>query len=139
MQKLAGFWVRLAARIIDYLLVVGVVYAILSLFRLDTQSSAVQASELITMIIYYVAVPVLWFGYTMGKRLFGIRIIRDDGEKLNFKDMFIREFFAALIYGASLGLVAIISSFMVIMRKDKKAIHDIIVKTSVTYGKPEDE
>lgn len=136
MQKLAGFWVRLAARIIDYLFVVGVVYAILSLFRLDVQSSAVQAGELIARLIYYVAVPVLWSGYTMGKRLFVIRIIRDDGEKLTFKDTFIREFFAALIYGASLGLVAIISIFMVIIREDKKAIHDIIAKTSVTYGKP---
>lgn len=44
-------------------------------------------------------VPILWHGYTVGKRIMGIRIVRVDGEKIGIGTMLLRYVIAALFYG----------------------------------------
>jgi uncharacterized RDD family membrane protein YckC len=43
---------------------------------------------------------------------------------------------AAIVYGITLGIAVIVSAFMIGLRKDKRAIHDFIAGTYVTYEKP---
>lgn len=81
-------------------------------------------------------VPILWFGYTVGKRIMGIRIVRVDGKKLGIGTMLLRYLVAALVYAITFGIGFIVSAFMVGMRKDHRAIHDFIAGTYVTSNKP---
>lgn len=135
MERRGGFWIRLGARIVDGLLMGAVVYLLIILFTLDTQSAAVQAGESLLMNLYFVLVPVLWAGHTVGKWLLGIRIVRDDGSEVNLLTMVIREFLVGLLYGVTLGIGVIVSAFMIALREDKKSIHDLIAKTKVVYGR----
>lgn len=47
--------------------------------------------------------------------------------------MLLRMIVAAIIYGVTLGIAAIVSAFMVGIREDKRSIHDLIAGTYVTY------
>lgn len=86
--------------------------------------------------MYYLLLPIFWYGYTVGKKALGIRIARVDGEKLGFGTMFMREVVANLVYVLTFGIGIIISAFMVGIRNDKRSIHDLIAGTYVTYDDP---
>lgn len=86
--------------------------------------------------LYMVIVPILWYGYTVGKRIMGIRIVRMDGKKLGIGTMLLRYLVAALVYAITLGIGFIVSAFMVGIRKDHRSIHDFIAGTYVTSNKP---
>ncbi|MEG8980301.1 RDD family protein [Priestia megaterium] len=50
--------------------------------------------------------------------------------------MVLRVFIPGLMYGLTIGIVTIISFFMVVFRKDKRSLHDMMAGTYVTYSKP---
>ncbi|GAA0592746.1 RDD family protein [Virgibacillus siamensis] len=133
----AGFWIRLGANILDGLLLgvpIGILAVVLGL--------SVGNKDIITTVItalYYLLLPVLWYGYTVGKRACSIRIERIDGEKIGFRTMVLRHIVGFIIvYGLTFGIATIVSAFMVGLREDKRAIHDFIAGTCVVYAKPED-
>jgi uncharacterized RDD family membrane protein YckC len=90
----------------------------------------------IVSILYYLILPVVWVGYTVGKRIVGVQIVKVNGEKVGFGTMLMRVLVASLIYIVTLGVAGIVSAFMIGLRKDKRAIHDFIAGTYVTYKKP---
>ncbi|GAA0595141.1 RDD family protein [Virgibacillus siamensis] len=133
----AGFWIRLGANILDGLLL-GVPIAILAvIFGLSVGDR--DTINTVISVPYYLLLPVLWYGYTVGKRFCNIRIARKDGEKIGFGTMALRYIVGFIIvYGLTLGIAMIVSAFMVGLREDKRAIHDFIAGTYVTYAKPGD-
>ncbi|MBT2692545.1 RDD family protein [Bacillus sp. ISL-55] len=133
MNRPAGFWVRLGAAILDGL-IIGVPLAIIS--YLITGNAEDNAFTSLVNLLYSVLVPVVWSGYTVGKKIVGVRIAKVNGEKLGFGTMLLRTLVGGLVYVLTLGLAAIVSAFMVGMRHDKRAIHDFIAGTYVTYEKP---
>lgn len=135
MENTAGFWIRLGARIIDLIIIGIIIFLFISIFSLNTQSRVVQSFEGLFSLMYYVLLPVIWTGYTIGKRALGIRIIKDDGSEVGLIQMIIRDFLTPLLYGVTLGLLAIVSAIMIGVREDKKSIHDIFAKTKVVYRK----
>ena len=135
MENRVGFWIRLGARIIDLIIIGIIIFLFIAIFSLDTQSRAVQSFEGLFSLLYYVLLPVIWTGYTVGKRALGIRIINEDGTDVSLIQMIIRDFLTPILYGITLGILAVVSAVMVGMRKDKKAIHDIFAKTTVVYRK----
>jgi uncharacterized RDD family membrane protein YckC len=134
----AGFWVRLGAAILDMIflfLVSGFITAIV-------YQEFLMENEPITTILemlYSLLLPVFWYGYTVGKRAVGIRIAREDGEKVGVGTMLMRNLVAGLVYVLTLGIGIIVSAFMVGLREDKRAIHDFIAGTYVTYDEPDFE
>lgn len=142
--KPAGFWIRLAANIIDGLLL-SIPYLILTLLfgvKLDlnnpsaipTLDPASSISNIIS-ILYMLILPPLWNGATVGKRLVGIRIARVDGSKVTVGTMALRSIVGPLVEIIPLGLGSLVSLFMIVFRKDKRSIHDFIAGTYVTYNK----
>lgn len=138
MSNPAGFWVRLGAAILDMiflLLVSGIITTIIyQEFIMDNEPITT-----ILEILYSLLLPVFWYGYTVGKKVLGIRIAREDGEKLGIGTMLMRNLVAGLVYVLTLGIGIIVSAFMVGLREDKRAIHDFIAGTYVTYDEPEFE
>ncbi|MNL66736.1 RDD family protein [compost metagenome] len=76
--------------------------------------------------------PIFWSGYTIGKRICGIRIVRfGDGEPPGLGTMLLRNVVAGLVYVATFGIAVIVSAIMVGVREDKRALHDFIADTEV--------
>ena len=86
----------------------------------------------IALCIYYVVLPAYFNGQTIGKRLFGIKIVKKDGSDVDFVTLFVREMVGQIFLGyTTLGLTLIISSLLMGKRDDIRGIHDILADTKV--------
>ncbi|TQR20495.1 RDD family protein [Psychrobacillus vulpis] len=129
-----GFWARLGAGLLDGI-IIGIPLSIICNIILGESSNSWLTT--ITDSIYSLVVPLLWTGYTVGKRIVGIRIVKIDGSNVNFWTMFKREIIGWILYSLTFGIGVIVSAFMVGLREDKRAIHDFIAGTYVTSDPPE--
>lgn len=136
MTNPAGFWVRLLAALLDVVLISIPISIIASFLSGDLDSENVS-SALYTL--YSILIPIYWLGYTVGKRIMKVRIVKVDGSKLDIWTMLMRIIVAGLIYVVTLGAALIVSAFMVGLRQDKRSIHDLVAGTYVTYNAPGDE
>ncbi|WP_240375129.1 RDD family protein [Bacillus piscicola] len=129
----AGFWRRLAANLLDGI-VIGIPLAVIS-YIITGNAEGDWFTNLLSL-AYAIIVPVVWFGYTVGKRIMGVRIVKVNGNKLGVGAMLLRTFVAGLIYAITIGIAALISAFMVGLRDDKRSIHDMLAGTYVTKNTP---
>ncbi|WP_240633110.1 RDD family protein [Paenibacillus montanisoli] len=127
----AGFWIRFGALLLDAL-IVGVPLVIISLIL--TGGSGDEIYTNIISFLYTLLLPIFWNGYTIGKRICGIRIVKvSDGLPPSLGTMLLRNVVAGLIYGFTLGIAAIVSATMVGAREDKRSLHDFIAGTEVVH------
>lgn len=133
----AGFWIRFGASFIDGI-ILGIVVGFLSLIVYGEFFMNPSPFDLINL-LYSLILPVVWYGYTLGKRAMGIRIARMDGEKVGIGTMLLRDIVGGIVYAVTLGIGLIVSAFMVGLREDGRSIHDFIAGTYVTYDPPEEE
>ncbi|MFJ7755180.1 RDD family protein [Peribacillus muralis] len=133
MNDSVGFWKRFFAGFLDVLIISLPLSLIFSWITGDWENE--DFSKILNL-LYMLIVPIVWYGYTVGKRIMGIRIVRVDGRKLGIGTMLLRTFVAGIVYVLTLGIGYIVSAFMVGMRKDHRAIHDFIAGTYVTAEKP---
>ncbi|WP_410984589.1 RDD family protein [Bacillus cereus] len=124
----AGFWKRFLACIVDGLLIIPMYIMFLSL---DVSKSHTEMIVNILNLLYFLIVPAIWLGFTIGKRVIEIQIIRIDGEKITLWTTCKRYLIAMIVYTLTLGIGFIVSAFMVGLREDKRAIHDLIAGTQV--------
>ncbi|CAM4408050.1 RDD family protein [Paenibacillus alkaliterrae] len=131
MNQEAGFWIRLGANVLDAI-ILAVPLTILSFII-----SGGDGKEYFTNILsflYSLLVPVLWKGYTIGKRICRIRIRRvADHSPPGIGTMLLRVVVSGIVYGLTLGIGVIVSAFMIALREDKRAIHDFIAGTEVVH------
>lgn len=129
----AGFWIRLVAAFLDNLLVYLPLTVVVGLLFGNPYEDNVSSLILSALsLLYALLLPVIWNGYTVGKRILGIRIAKVSGEKLGLGAMFMRTVVGGLVYGITFGLAALISALMVGLRRDKRALHDFLAGTYVT-------
>ncbi|MGE6376742.1 RDD family protein [Peribacillus muralis] len=133
MNDSVGFWKRFFAGFLDVLIISLPLSLIFSWITGDWEN---EDFSTILNLLYMLIVPIVWYGYTVGKRIMGIRIVRVDGRKLGIGTMLLRTFVAGIVYVLTLGIGYIVSAFMVGLRKDHRAIHDFIAGTYVTSEKP---
>ncbi len=133
MSDSVGFWKRLFAGVLDGIIVSAPLAII---FGVITGNWDNENFSTLFNFLYMLIVPILWYGYTVGKRIMGIRIVRMDGKKLGIGTMLLRYLVAALVYAITLGIGFIVSAFMVGIRKDHRSIHDFIAGTYVTSNEP---
>ncbi|MCM3170392.1 MULTISPECIES: RDD family protein [Peribacillus] len=129
-HQAAGFWIRLGSIIIDGLLLIPL-YLICMLLGVSDIATEIFVNSI--DFLYYLIIPVIWSGFTVGKRVVRIKIVRTDGKKVVIVTTLKRYILASLVYVVTLGIAFIISAFMVGLRKDKRSIHDLIAGTQVIY------
>lgn len=134
----AKLWQRFFARIIDGLIVGVPIVFILSFtsgyeFVIDPGANFIFNIFMILIVTaYMIVLPVIWYGWTIGKRLMGIRITQSDGSDVAWQTMLKRELFILVVYSVTFGLFLLLSGVMMITRKDKRALHDLMAKTKVS-------
>ncbi|MGG2094892.1 RDD family protein [Bacillus sp. S13(2024)] len=127
-QQLAGFWRRLGANFLDGLVLVPFLVIFMAL-----GVSEKKADDIVGMLetLYYLIVPIVWGGFTVGKKAVDIRIVRIDGKNITIWTTLKRYLLGGIVYGITFGIGVIVSAFMVALRKDKRSIHDFIAGTEV--------
>ncbi|WP_225229881.1 RDD family protein [Sporosarcina quadrami] len=130
-----GFGERVIANFLDFFIIVLpftlVLYFIRGEYSYDWTSGITwQVIDL----LYLTAVPLMWRGYSIGKYMLKIKVKRIDEQNLTLKNMLLREVVGkVLLVYITFGISNIVSVFMVIFREDKRAIHDLIGGTYVSY------
>lgn len=127
------------------------------IYNLDKAKLPSIIINILYIIIYFVLVPYFWKGQTLGKKLLNTKIINKTKEKLTITSLIIRNtiinglgylilniislyllpsnyyFVMISILGIIQFLLVIISSFMILYRRDKRGLQDILSNTKVVY------
>ncbi len=125
----AGFWIRAGAYVIDGLLITLAQAAVMLL--LPAAGLPELLARLLSAIIaigYFVAMPPMCQGQTVGKMAAGIAIIRIDGSPLTYLRCLGR-WAGYLLSGLLLSLGFVMAAFT----KQKRALHDYVAGTRVVY------
>ena len=122
----AGFWIRLVAVLVDGLILSLAVGLLLSLFFGQSIAEYYANDELngLDLLDYslnaaYFTLMVAMWATTVGKRLFGMYVVRQDWSKVGAGRAFARY----LAYGLS-GILLGIGFIMIGLRQDKRGLHD---------------
>ena len=130
----AGFWIRLAAWLIDSIILVLVQLILLTLlpatsveayYSDDTFWTTADSIMTIVSAIYY-TVGVSVFSTTVGKRVLGLYVLRRDGTRVSG----LRAFGRHVASGVS-ALLLCIGYLMIGFSQDKRGLHDHICDTVV--------
>ena len=147
-MKLARIRHRIMATILDNLIIFGIMSLLLaniwptmiySIFKEVAVSIAMilkiaRAGMLyaIFLLSYYMIVPIFWSGQTIGKKVYRIKVVNEDGSDIDYRVLFFREAICRiLIRTLSFGFTSVIALITMIMRKDKKTFADVFAKTKV--------
>ena len=85
----------------------------------------------VLLLVYYIVVPLLLNGQTVGKKVFKLQIVKEDGSELDYKTMFYREGIGRILINfASLGITAFASIVIMALREVVKVGDDVLRKTS---------
>lgn len=85
----------------------------------------------ILMAIYFILVPFIWNGVTLGKKVTRIKLISLKSEKLTLQTLIIRFFVLLLPNILLLGIPILCNVYMMLFRKDNCGFQDLITKTKV--------
>jgi len=136
----AGFWIRFVAVVID-----GIIVSILCIpinmffpFPSHYQTNLYDSTTYMNMGLNYVLSLVLvfiWYGWfyknkggAPGKLAMGLQVINTkNNQNCNYWQAFFRETVGKIVSG----VILFIGFIMVVFRKDKKALHDLLFNTQV--------
>ena len=82
----------------------------------------------ILMAIYFILLPFIWNGVTLGKKVTRIKLISLKSEKLTLQTLTIRFFVLLLPNILLLGIPILCNVYMMLFRKDNCGFQDLITK-----------
>lgn len=134
--KVAGFWIRFCAYIVDILIVWAVlklliVHNLFSITNLDSVTVWVfQLEDIIAGLLFYLYFVIMTkiTGQTLGKMIFGLKVVTDMGTPLTWTTVIVREWFGRYI-SATIQLLYLI----VAITPQHKAVHDYLADTHVVH------
>lgn len=131
----AGFWIRAAALLFDLLVVSALRGIFLSPLKvyISTDSFAYTGLSTLILLLYFVLMTKFNHGQTLGKMLFGLRVVSLKTEELEWKDVLTREFFSRYIL-QSVMILYVIAAFS----PKKQHLGDMFSDTTVIKTETED-
>ena len=133
-----GFWFRVAAYLIDTLVIVMPLVFLWILLGQPAPESFDQILEppsgyerlqivlIVVTLIYDTALITLW-ATTVGKRAFGMYVVRSNGSRIGLGRALARHLLTALSANLTLGFIFLV----VVFRADRRGLHDLICDTVV--------
>lgn|SRR5690625_3952395 len=136
--RAAGFWMRFWAYLADLIVVFainGIVLRLLNILgghqMMISQWTLGSIIATITFFVYF-SMMTKYLGQTLGKVIFGLKVIPADNEReLSWLDVIFREVVGRIIYKSFfiLNFLYIVVAF----NKDKQGLHDIFGETRVIH------
>jgi uncharacterized RDD family membrane protein YckC len=129
----AGFWIRLAASLLDTVILVAVQFAIeaaLNLIGGNLDEIALSLIAGLCSMVISLTYYIFFTGYngqTPGKMALRIQVVRTDGTPMTYGRAFLREVLGKFVSGIVLGIGYLVVAF----DRDKQGWHDKIAKTYV--------
>ncbi|MFD3447936.1 RDD family protein [Microbacteriaceae bacterium 4G12] len=102
--------------------------------RFDVSTGDFRYDLLIAFILislYFVIVPLLWNGYTVGKRLTRTRLVKANGGRVGIGTLIGRLFLILIPNMLLLGIPALVNIYLILFRQDNSGYHDLVAKTKV--------
>ncbi len=132
----AGFWLRVAAYTVDWMItsIVGAVIAALWVSKSGDLEGIVLFNGFIAALLailfsyfYEAGLTASTFQGTLGKRLVGLKTLTTTGEQLTFGKASARYWLKTILFTVTLGLITLPAAF----RKDKKTGYDLLLDSTV--------
>ncbi|WP_053218635.1 RDD family protein [Virgibacillus senegalensis] len=137
-RRYAGFWMRFWAYITDLLVVFSVNGILLSPLHFVNEGQPLDIgfwtlTGILGSIVFYVYFLLMtkFFGQTLGKMLFGLRVIREDDGSLTWSDLLFREVVGRFIHRV-LFLTPLLY-VVVAFTNQKQGLHDMFASTRVVH------
>ena len=92
-------------------------------------ASIASTAALLLWAFTYCAYLLSVYNCTLGMAAFGIRVIRVDGETLDTRHAVVRVLAFPLSF-----LVFCVGFVLIVLRRDRRALHDVIARTAVIYS-----
>ncbi|MDB6052934.1 MAG: transporter [Verrucomicrobiales bacterium] len=137
-ERFVGFFSRLSAYFLDHILL-GVVSMFIFTVPADFNTSMMGdfQNPLVRKLfiqqgsleLFYYWIMTAAYGATLGKFAIGARIVQSDGSKLGFK----MATFRILAVILSVFPTFLFGYLLIIFRRDKRALHDVLLGTKVIY------
>lgn len=135
--RFAGFWMRFWAYLLD-LIVIGsinriIINPIFRFFDLSLQDPGIFAPvSIVTAITFYgyFVLMTKFFGQTLGKMVFGLRVVTLAGKPLSWNTVLFREWI-----GRFISVTLFVSYVIIAFLPKKQGLHDLFVDTSVIHNK----
>lgn len=131
----AGFWTRFWAYLLDLIVIGSINRMILNpLFRaLDVplmEDGIFSPMAIATAIVFYLYFVLMtkFLGQTLGKMVFGLKVVELDGKGLTWGTVIFREWVGRFI-SATILILYIVVAFT----KKKQGLHDLFAETTVIY------
>jgi uncharacterized RDD family membrane protein YckC len=140
-KQFAGFWIRLLAYIIDYVIIfismcilafiLGVIFSeeVNQISSEDLETLGTILGIILFYLYFWVATSV--YQTTIGKRILKLKVISSNDTKISWGKAFLREIIGKILSSFVFGIGFLIIGFS----KEKQGLHDIIAKTYVIYEK----
>lgn len=133
--KYAGFWMRFWAFVLD-LIVIGsinrlIVYPTFRVLGISLSDSSIFSPVSIATAITFYGYFVLmtkYFGQTLGKMVFGLKVVPLKGQTLSWSTILFREWI-----GRFISVTIWISYIIIAFLPKKQGLHDIFADTTVIH------
>lgn len=83
------------------------------------------------MALYFIILPLLWNGYTVGKKVTRVKLVSLTSETVTLKILVLRFFVLLIPNILLLGIPLLCNVYMMLFRKDNSGFHDLVAKTRV--------
>ncbi|KZE53974.1 hypothetical protein AV540_07015 [Brevibacillus parabrevis] len=136
-HQFAGFWIRVAATLLDSLFLIGVSMLIFNSLRrnLGVSGDFLSLIDLLEALfgLLYLVLLTWWTGQTLGKQIIGIRVIsaKHARGRLTGGQVILREVLGKLLSS----LVFCIGYMWVGWNPQKQGWHDLLAKTYVIWDR----
>ncbi|MCT2535282.1 RDD family protein [Aquibacillus koreensis] len=137
-KRYAGFWMRFWAYIADLLIVASINGILLIPFRFINDGAPIDlafwtVTGIVGSIVFYLYFLFMTkgFGQTLGKMIFGLKVVREDDHALGWSDLLFREVVGRFLHRVF--FIGIFAYLVVAFTKEKQGIHDMIGNTRVVH------
>lgn len=147
-MKIAKVRHRIMATILDSLIVFAIMFILLigvwpSFVYALFKDISISFSMMLTLVrvgtfyalfllFYYMVIPIFIKGQTIGKKVFKIKIVCENGKDVDYKVLFFREAICRiLIRTLSFGISSLVSILIMCIRDDNKSVGDVFAQTKV--------
>ncbi|KOS64759.1 RDD family protein [Lysinibacillus agricola] len=135
--KTAGFWIRFWAFLLDGLIITAVGGVLVNpiFYLMDWSLSETvwyAPMSIISAILYYSYFVLMtkFFGQTLGKMIFGLRVISLKHEKLTWSDVLFRDWIGRIINNIFIPLYILVG-----ILPNNQGLHDFFADTTVVHEK----